>query len=215
MATKCENQHAQSVGFETAPLKPARGWSGWVALSDSSGNCFTIEDWARCLADPISLCSSGGETIKADAGVIVSVKKLRISVKNLAVVVKSQHRGPGFVNLLRSLLPARAIRNFRTALRLYHSNVPVARPLAALWQKNGPFTTRSIYITEYVQGSSNLHAFLRDNLTLLDAPKFFLKKDLCSQIAQIFASLHNASLWHRDAKAGNFLVHQGPNSQYK
>ncbi len=215
MATKCENQHAQSAGLETAPLKPAPGWSGWVALSDSSGNCFTIEDWARCLADPISLCSSSGETIKADAGVIVSVKKLKICDKTLAVVVKSQQRGPGFRNLLRSLLPARAIRNFRTALRLYHSNVPVARPLAALRQKNGPFTTRSIYITEYIQSSGDLHAFLRDNLTLDNRPKLALKKQLCSQIARIFASLHNASLWHRDAKANNFLIYQRANGQYK
>lgn len=205
----------QSAGLETAPLKPAAGWSGRVALSDSAGNRFTVEDWIQCLADPDSLCRSNGETLKADAGVIVSVKKLRISSKNLAVVVKSQHRGPNLGNLLRSLMPARALRNFRTAMRLYHSNVPVARPLAALWQKSGPFTTRSIFITEYVRGPGNLHTFLRDNFTLLEQPASALKKDLSSQIADIFASLHNASLWHRDAKAGNFLVHQNDRGQYK
>jgi len=81
-----------------------------VALSDSAGNRFTVKDWARCLADPDSLCRNG-ETLKADAGVIVSVKKLKIYDKTLAVVVKSQQRGPGLVNLLRSLLPARAIQS--------------------------------------------------------------------------------------------------------
>jgi len=134
-----------------------------VALSDSAGNRFGVKDWARCLADPDSLCSNG-ETLKADYGVI---------------------------------------------------DVPVARPLVALRQKNGPFTTRSIYVTEYIQDSSNLHVFLRDNSTLLDQPKLALKKDLCSQIAEIFASLHNASLWHRDAKAGNFLVNQTDSGRYK
>jgi len=185
-----------------------------VALSDSAGNCFTIEDWASCLADPISLCD-GGETIKADAGVIVSVQKLHICDKTLPIVVKSQQRWPGIRNLLRSLLPAKGIRNFRTAVRLYHSNVPAARPLAALWQKTGPFITRSIYIAEYIQASTNLYAFIQDNSVLFSSPNSTLKRELCSQIAHTFAALHRASLWHRDAKAGNFLVHQSPNSQYK
>jgi len=214
MADKCKNQHAQTAGFETAPLKPAPGWRGRVALSDSAGNRFGVKDWARCLADPDSLCKNG-ETLKADAGVIVSVKKLRISSKNLAVVVKSQHRGPGLVNLVRSLMPAKAIRNFRTALRLNHNNVPVARPLAALWQKTGPFTTRSIYITEYIPTSANLYVFIRDNNSLSSSPNSTLKRDLSRQIGHIFASLHRVSLWHRDAKASNFLVHQPDKGRYK
>jgi len=215
MAASDENLRGQSAGFANARLKLANGWSGRVALSDSAGNCFTIEDWARCLSDPISLCDSSGETLKADAGVIVSVKKLKICDKTLDVVVKSRQCGPGCRNLLRSLLPTRAARNFRTALRLYRSNVPTARPLAALRQKTGPFTTRSIYITEYIQTSKNLYAFIRDNTAPVSSPNSTFKRDLCPQIAHIFAALHKASLWHRDAKAGNFLVHQGPNSQYK
>lgn len=210
MANKCKNQHQQSAVLETAPLKPAAGWSGRVALSDSAGNRFTVKDWARCLADPDSLCSNG-ETLKADAEVIVSMKKLSISAKNVAVVVKSQHRRPGLVNLLRSLLPARAIRNFRTAVRLYQSNVPVAHPLAALWRKRGPFTVQSIYITEHIPMSTNLYAFIRDN-TLANST---IKRDLSGQIADIFASLHKVSLWHRDAKASNFVVNQAEPGQYK
>ena len=215
MTGQSENLYPGSADLETAPLKLARGWSGRVALSDSSGNCFTVADWGRCLEDPISLCSNSDETIKADAEVIVLVKKLGIYDKTLTVIVKSQHRRGGLRNLLRSLLPARAILNFRTALTLWANNIPVARPLAALWQKTGPFTTRSIYITEYIQDSTNLHTFLRDNASLVNSPNLSLKRNLCSQIARIFASLHNASLGHRDAKAGNFIVHQGPDNQYK
>jgi len=215
MATKRENQHTQSAGFETAPLKPARGWSGRVALSDSSGNRFTVADWSRCLADPISLCSNGDEIIKADGRTIILVKRLEMPSNTLTVVVKFQHRRLSLKNLLRSLLPARALLNFRTALRLCRHNIPLAHPLAALWQKTGPFTTRSIYITEYIRASANLHTFLRDNASPVSSPNSTLKRDLCSQIAHIFAALHTAALWHRDAKAGNFLVHQGPNSQYK
>ncbi len=215
MAVQNENLHPHRADIETAPLKLARGWSGRVALSDSSGNRFTVADWGRCLADPISLCSNSDKTLKSDTSVIVMVKRLGLSDKTVPVVVKSQHRRGGLRNLLRSLLPARAIRNFRTARRLHQSNVPVARPLAALWQKTGPFTTQSIYITEYVQDSTNLHAFLRDNTSLVSQPSLSLKRDLCSRIAHIFASMHKASLWHRDAKAGNFLIHKSPDNRYK
>jgi hypothetical protein len=215
MSGSNKNPEPQSTGFETARLKLTNGWSGRVALSDSAGNSFTAEDWARCLSEPISLCKDGDETIKSDAGTIVLVKKLGISDKNPTVVVKCRHVGPGFKNLCRSLLPPRAIRNFDTATRLRRDNIPVAYPLAALRQRKGVFTARSVYITEYIRNSANLHAFLRDNLSLLNSPGLVLKKNLCSQLARIFASLDNASLWHRDAKAGNFLVHQPEKGQYK
>ena len=42
-----------------------------------------------------------------------------------------------------------------------------------------------------------------------------LKKELSMQIARIFASLHKASLWHRDAKAGNFIVRNNSQNEIK
>ncbi|MHC5061219.1 MAG: glycosyltransferase family 9 protein [Planctomycetota bacterium] len=215
MTVQNKNLHPHRAGLETAPVKLAHGWIGLVALSDSSGNRFTAADWENCLADPNSLCSNSDKTLKIDTDVSVVVKTLLISDKKFAVVVKSQRRRGGIRNLLRSILPARAIRNFHTARRLHQSNVPVARPLAALWQKTGPFTNQSIYITEYVRDSADLHSFLRDNTSLLSPSDLSLKRHLCSRIAHIFASMHKACLWHRDAKAGNFLVHKGRDNRYE
>jgi heptosyltransferase-1 len=214
MAEKCKKSRSHPASIETAALKLAGGWSGQVALVDSSGNRFGVEDWASCLAEITSLCGHGDRIIKSDAGTVVSVHSLNISDKIFPVVIKTQDMQPGLRNLGRSLLPARAIRNFRTAMRLYRSNVPVARPLAALSQKTGPFTIQSIYITEYIQNCGNLHTFLRDNASPVSSANAALKRELCGQIASIFASLHNASLWHRDAKASNFLVHLDRNGRY-
>jgi len=215
MSGSNRNPKPQSTGFETARLKLTNGWSGRVALSDSAGNSFTARDWAECLSEPGTLSEEPEHILKADGGTTIVVRNLKIADGNLAFVVKCQHVGGGFKNFCRSLLLPRAALNFHTAMRLYRSNIPVARPLAALRQRKGLFTTQSIYLTEYIQGSANLHAFLRDNHHLLNSPGLALRKNLCSQIARIFASLHNASLWHRDAKAGNFLVHQPEKGQYK
>ena len=215
MAASYENLREQSAGFATARLKLANGWGGRAALYDSAGNSFTAGDWAECLSEPGTLSEEPEHILKADGGTTIVVRNLKIADGNLAFVVKCQRVGCGFKNFCRSLLPSRAALNFHTAMRLCRSNIPVARPLAALRQRKGLFATQSIYLAEYIQGSANLHAFLRDNHRLLNSPGLALRRNLCFQIAHIFASLHNASLWHRDAKAGNFLVYQHTNGQYK
>ncbi len=217
MADLQKNPDACPAGFETSRLSLAAGWKARVALSDSTGNQFTTADWARCLSDPESL-SINGEILKSDGKIAVLTKKINISAKPVAVVVKSQSAGTGLKNRCRSLLPAKAIRNFATATKLCINNIPTPRPLVSLQRKKGIFTTQSIYISEYVQNSTNLYHFLRENLYSghrQSGQKAALKKDLARQIAQIFASLHKAGLWHRDAKASNFIVSKDTDGRYK
>jgi len=214
MANVSENQYVEPDILETASIKPAPGWRARVALSDSDGHSFTAKDWEKCLAKPDSLYQNG-EIIKAGEKFIVSVKKLRICDKTLDVVLKSQQCHTGPLNLMRSLLAPRAIRNFRTAQKLYRKNLPVARPLAAIWKKSGPFAKKSIYISEYISGPGDLYTFIKENADFLEKNGSALKKDLSYQMAGLFASLHKASLWHRDAKANNFLVRKTQKARYK
>ena len=209
------NLNQESPGFETTRLKLSAGWSGRAALSDSSGKGFTLEDWLDCLSDPSALPEHPDQIIKSDGGTTVLVKNIKIADKNPAVVVKYQHIGRGIRNICRAFFPTRAIRNFNIASKLLRNNIPTAHPLAGLRQRKGLFARRNIYITEYIQNGTDLNSFLHDNTSPLDSSRLALRKDLCAQIARIFASLHNMSLWHRDAKAGNFLVCRDEKGRYK
>jgi hypothetical protein len=86
-------------------------------------------------------------------------------------------------------------------LTLKQKGIEVAEPIAALWNNR----LGNIYITEFVAGSENLYdiAFGRN----ADVNKnFSARKDVIDQIANLIAGLHKAGFWHRDSKAGNFIV---------
>ena len=192
--------------FETADLKLGNGWTARVAIADSKGNRFSPADWARCLTCPESFTANPQKIIKDDRRNPVIVKKIQIGNKQLTAHIKTRHLGPSFRDFCRALLASKAIRNFRTSQKLCENNIPTAWPLAALQQKRLGLTIRSIYITEYAHKSSNLYDYLRTCTPRYHPLKFEFKKQIARQIAQIFAALHKASLWHRDAKASNFLL---------
>jgi lipopolysaccharide heptosyltransferase I len=98
------------------------------------------------------------------------------------------------------LRPGKAIRNFKTALKLLRCGIEGAKPLAAIQQKRYLLTIQSIYISEYLENSPNLYAFASGH-TGRD-----VRKQLCRQLAVILAELHKNGLWHRDSKATNFIV---------
>ena len=204
-----------NAGFKTARLNLGNGWVARVALADSAQNPITPNNWADCLKDPDILLDQPCQTIKSNVNATVFVKNLKITDKTHTVIVKNHLGRTSFKNLCRSFLRTKAIRNFNTAVKLYENNIPTAYPLAALRQRKGPFTTRSIYITEYIQNSDDLYLFLRDNLVSRQSNNCTIKKVLAGQIAQIFASLHKASFRHRDAKASNFIVQKNSNSGIK
>jgi heptosyltransferase-1 len=194
------------IDFGTAFLKLGNGWTARVALTDSAENPLSPDDWARCLENPESLSVNPQKTIKHDDKKPVVVKDVQIGDKHLSVHIKTRRIGPGFRNFCRALLPAKAMHNLKTSQKLCKNNIPTAWPLAALQQKKLGLTTRSIYLTEYAQNSSNLYEYLCTYMPRNRPLKFKFKKHLACQIAGIFAALHRASLWHRDAKASNFLI---------
>ena len=197
---------SRSLDFKTADLKLGNGWTARVVLADSADNRLSPDDWARCLTCPESLTANPQKIIKDDGRNPVIVKKIQIGNKQLTAHIKARHLKPSFRNFCRTLLASKAIRNFRTSRKLCENNIPTARPLAALQQKKLGLTIRSIYITEYEQNSTNLYDYLRTCTPQNRPLKHKLKKRLLHQIAHIFASLHRVSLWHRDAKASNFLI---------
>jgi lipopolysaccharide heptosyltransferase I len=188
--------------FQTAFLELGNGWSGRVVLSDAQGRHFSKADWVKCLSKPQLLFENVDETIKIEGRNRVAVKDLTIADTNLKAVIKRHWPENSFCQFFRSLRPGKALRNFKTALKLHRLRIPVAAPLAALQDKYGLLTHQSIYITRYLENSCDLHTFCRQHLS----NQLSLRKHLSNQLASILATLHKNDLWHRDPKATNFLV---------
>ena len=194
----------KTTNHSTARLKSAGGLCGIVALSDSAGHVFSAADWAECLAEPEKLQRDPQEVLKREGENSVIVKTVKVGSAEVKAVIKTrlEKRCPF------SLRSGRAIRNFQKAVFLKNANLPVEIPLVALRQKKNIFSEKSVYITEYVPQSANLHWFVKRDLPLL-TDQAAAKKQLAYELAHILADLHNNSFLHRDAKPSNFLVFTG------
>ena len=196
-------------------FKLGGGWTGRGVLCDVKGRRFSREEWAACLAGPQMLLEGADQILKEDGPAFVGVTNLVVGGHDLRVVVKRHNPAPGFRTFFRSLRSGRGLRNLRTALRLVKLDIPVALPLAALQQRYGPFVRQSIYITEYIDNSDHLYNFAMKQSSRTPAEKLAVRNQLYRQIAAILAGLHRNGLWHRDAKATNFLVAKAAGGQYK
>ncbi|MDD5328180.1 MAG: glycosyltransferase family 9 protein [Phycisphaerae bacterium] len=194
-------------------LKLGNGWSGRVVLSDLSGEAhrakadsgggkFSITDWSKSLSQPELLFEDTEKILKTEGRNCVAVKNLAIGNTQLKVVIKRHYPQAGPRQFFRSFRKGRALRNFDTALKLISCGIPVAAPFAALHKRTGLRTSQSIYITEFFEDSFTLYNFANEEAK----GQLAIKKQLGSQLAVILAAFHKNGLWHRDSKAGNFIV---------
>lgn len=182
------------------------GWRAVAVSRDSEGNELSRSDWRQLLDEPQRLLDGGGERLKSDAFGSVVVRTIRLGKRDIRVVVKVQKKAAGFTEFPRWLRPAKAMRTFRTALKLQTLGIASEYPLAAVERRKGLWATCSVYISEYIEDSRNLYYFLRDDLGTFGGRESACRRAVAGQIAGILARLHKNGLWHRDAKSGNFLV---------
>jgi len=201
--------------IETVPLKLNNGWSGRAVLSAPSGRNFSRTDWTDCLAQPELLFEDVEKILKTEGRNCVAVKNLTITNNRLKVVIKRHHPQASLRQFFRSFRPGRALRSFKTALKLLGCGIPAIAPLAALHQKRNLLTRQSIYITEYFENSSELYTFSSEQLSKVQAGRFALKKEFSHQLAAILSALHKNGLWHRDSKASNFIVTKDTENKYR
>jgi len=200
----------------TAWLNLDNGWSGKAALYREHGKNFSQHDWAHCLSQPNLLFDDVEKILKIGGKNCVAVKNLQIRDTQLKVVIKRLDMGPGLRQFFRSFRPGKALRNFKTALKLINCGIAVTIPFVALQQRRNLFTKRSIYITEYFKNSSDLHSFVSKQFSSTKSQdRFALKRLLSHQIASLLASLHKKGLWHRDSKASNFVVYKDSHDKHR
>jgi hypothetical protein len=192
--------------FNTVPLKLKNGWSGRAALYVPSGKNFSKTALADCLTQPEMLFEDVEKMLKTEGQNCVAVKNLTIGDSQLKVVIKRHYPQTGLRQFFRSFRPGRALRNFKTALKLLSCDIPAIAPFAALHQKRNLLTKQSIYITEFFKNSSELHTFASKKLPKIPDNKLTVKKQLSHQLAAVLVMLHKNGFWHRDSKASNFIV---------
>jgi len=199
--------------IEITEVKLTGGWRGWIAVREGGKERFSKEEWETLLAEPEKLAEGAQQTLKSDGANAVMVKYLATGGRGVKAVMKRHRRGWGLRELLRSLGAARAIRNFIAAVKMRQAGLPAASPLAAVYRRKFLLCKESIYISEYVEGV-NLHEFLR-RMPRDPKERYWTMRELSEQISEIFAELHKRGLWHRDAKATNFIVSGDETENYK
>lgn len=195
-------------------MKLSDGWRGLVALRAPDGEKLSESGWLQCLSDPSELVNYPVKVLKSDGTNTVVVKELTIAGKVITAVVKVHNSRKGIRSFFRSIRRGKSARNFDIAAKLCGMNIPTAYPLAALEQKRGFLTTMSIYITEYLGDSCHLYDFIKDRLKQFDDHDLQIRKQISYEVAQVLAGLHTRRMWHRDAKAVNFLVKQASKNRY-
>ena len=203
------------TGLKSSRIDLDNGWFAKVMLCGPDHGGISIEQWQRCLSDPRKLLEDAQRVIKTDGRTQVIVKPIKLADNSLPVAIKSENLRPGFKGFFRSLRTAKGIRNFDTAEKLLTNGIPAVFPVAAIYRKQGMRITQSIYITGYADSSNDMQTFVRENIGKIDFSLPHIKRQFCFQIAEILAALDKCSLWHRDAKAGNFLVIPTKNGDFK
>jgi hypothetical protein len=190
--------------IEISEVKPGGGWQGWVSVREGGKERFSRAEWLTLLSEPERMLERTEGVIKRESGKAVVIRYLAIGGRGVKAVIKWHRRGSGVRELLRSMGPPRGLRNFVGAVKTRQKGLPVADPLAGLYRRRFLFCEESIYISEYVEGS-NLYDFLK-GMRASGRERHLIVRRLSEQIAEIFAGLHKNRLWHRDAKATNFIV---------
>ncbi len=169
-----------------------------------------VEKWSDFAFEPEKLTEKPDFIFKSDSGNITALKQIESNGKKISFVIKKTVNHTGIRALADFLRAPKSLRNFYLALLLKQKDMEVAEPVAALWsRKNG-----SIYITEYIPNSLSLYdvAFGKNKEIL---SKFSIRKAVIQQVAEIVAKLHKAGFWHRDSKAGNFIIYKDKNGSYR
>ncbi len=194
---------------EISEIKLADGWRGRVLLRFGNKQLFSASQWEQLLRQPEKLNENPCQILKINGLNKVIVKYLDNSTQ--AVIKRRIPKGVrGF---FRSIQKPHSVRNFINTLKIINCGIPAALPLAAVYYKKFLFYSKSIFITEYKDGVT-LYDYLKNIQTMPDSHYQVMLK-ISKAMAKIFAQLHKNKLWHRDAKASNFIIEQSKDGEYQ
>lgn len=177
----------------------SRALEGWIAKA------LPEDFFADFVRDPEGFIDDpSNEVFKNGLKTKVVQKRLVGSHATRTVVIK-RFRYTGLLRRLAFFLSASpAVRSFRSALLLKQNGFLIAEPLAVFecrqWRTRGT----SYYIADAVEGGCSLREFWRGGASARDRLKF--GPSIIRGLAELFARLHRAGIYHRDLKGSNILM---------
>lgn len=111
---------------------------------------------------------------------------------------------------VRSLfMTSEAYRSWQGATLLSQAGFNVGRPLAAVEHRSFGMLERSFYLSAEVPGGFALDAFWNVKSREKNTRQLWpLQKSLIRELAQLFISLHEKGIYHKDLKDANILVQE-------
>ncbi|MFA6185684.1 MAG: lipopolysaccharide kinase InaA family protein [Phycisphaerae bacterium] len=184
-------------------LQLADGWQG-----------VAVEKWAKLVIEPDKIAENPEKVFKSDSNCTTALKKFKYGAKKASLVFKKTAGKFNVGTLFDFIRGTKAERNFNLALELSVRGIDAALPAAALWRRKGVGEVEDIYLTEFIPDSISLYdvAFGR-NREIIE--KFNSRKEVIIQVAMILAKLRKAGYWHRDSKAGNFIVYKNGDGNWR
>lgn len=123
------------------------------------------------------------------------------------VFVKRYHT-PGILDTVKyAVQPAKAMREFRTAVELLRRGVTAPEPLAVGVKRTGPALHDSVFVSRALVGVEPVDKYVRERL---DTASHREVRAFTQRLARFVSGMHDAGVLHRDFHGGNILVGGAP-----
>lgn len=210
------DRRAVRKGRYFARVRIAGGWRGMVFLSCKqpldesplSRRELSADWWKQQMQRPLRWFADDAQPLcKNSHSAQVARVRLPHPDGDVPVIVKRPLARNWRRGLSQLLPPSRSIRGWRVGNALLHRDIAVARPLAVLERRWGPFIRDSLLLTEAIPNAADLEQHLRAAYQSLPPAKWVPHKRILTQrLVRHLRRLEDRGFQHRDCKAGNILV---------
>ncbi|MBW2056321.1 MAG: hypothetical protein JRJ26_02380 [Deltaproteobacteria bacterium] len=125
--------------------------------------------------------------------------------QGMAVFIKRFRSIGGWQKCKYLFLPSRAVTEWRISRFLRHKGILTPRAVAALERRKHGILEESFFVTQALEGASDLLHFCKERLRNQNDKK----RDVIGVLAETIRKIHDAGLFHRDLHAGNLLLTGG------
>jgi len=164
----------------------------------------------RVLADPDDLLwRHADRPVKISHESLMVEAELRLRDGSVRAAYKRYRPRNWWKALLGLIGPSRAFRDFRRAAALLARNVGTAGPLLAC-RPRGWRRATSYLATEWIEGAENLHLWGWRLARCPARQRLRSAARAAESLGHLVGRMHAAGIAHRDLKAANLLVLEGP-----
>lgn len=181
-------------------------------LTRPNGTGYAVGDVSRvCLQQLIDAPDSPfedrcGETVKEGRTAQIVRTKLPLNDQSVPVAYKRIRRKNWWKVLTALVRTNRTFNTWRLGHTFLKQGITTARPLAVIVPRAYRIQGDSFLVTEWIEGSLNLHHYLKRVEELESAERHTKLKTVAESLGDLLGRMHGRGIGHRDLKPGNLLV---------